>query len=92
MKLSPQKGKQMTTRNERITTQPVAGEIKTYAAAVKAQPPRMQIQPTNDTNKNGARSTLHDMDMTINQQLQLILAKLDKQEKCTQHCVIDLTD
>jgi hypothetical protein len=69
------------TRNERITTQPAAGEIETYAAAVKAQPPRMQIQPTNDTNKNVARSTLHDTDMTINQQLQLILAKLDNQEK-----------
>jgi PAX-interacting protein 1 len=81
-KLSPQKGKQVTaTRNERITTKPAAGEIKTYAAAVRAQPPRMQIQPTKDTNKNGLRSTLQDTDMTINQQLQLILAKLDNQEK-----------
>ena len=69
------------TRNEKITTQPAAGEIKTYAAAVKTQPPRTQIQPTNDTNKNGARSTLRDTDMTINQQLQLILVKLHNQEK-----------
>jgi hypothetical protein len=74
--------KQVTaTRNERITTQPAAGGIKTCAAGVKAQPPRIQIQPTNDTNKSGARSTLHDTDMTINQQLQQILAKLGNQEK-----------
>jgi hypothetical protein len=32
-------------------------------------------------NKDDDESTLHTTDMTINQQLQLILEKLDKQEK-----------
>jgi len=65
-KLSHSKDKQASaTRNERITTHLATEEMKTYAAAVKAQPPRMQIQPTNDTSKNGAKPTLHNTDMTL---------------------------
>ena len=81
-KLSPSKDKQASaTRNERIATHLATEQMKTYAEVVKAQPPRIQIQPTNDTSKNGAKPTLHNTDMTITQHLQLILAKLDNHEK-----------
>jgi hypothetical protein len=64
-----------------MPTQPAAGETQTYAAVVKAHPPQPQRQPTTNTTRKDAVSTLHTADTTINQQLQLILAKLDKQEK-----------
>ena len=81
-KLSPSKDTQAsTTRNERLTTHLATAETKTYAAAVKAQPPRTQIQPTNDTSTNVAKPPLHTADMTITQHLQLIIAKLDNHEK-----------
>jgi hypothetical protein len=69
------------TRNEEITTQPAIGEAWTCAAVVKAHPPQLQEQPITDITKKDAESTLHTTDMTVTQQLQLVLEKLDKQEK-----------
>ena len=56
-------------------------EAPSYADAVKAHPSPSQGQPTTDTPKKDAVYARHNADTTINQQLQLILAKLDKQER-----------
>jgi hypothetical protein len=53
---------------------------QTSAALVKAHLPQQREQPITDTTKKVTVSTLHTADMTVNQQLQLILEKLDKQE------------
>jgi hypothetical protein len=82
MKLPPQRGKTVAiTRNEQMPTQPAAGEAPSYADVVKAHSPPSQGQPTADTSKKDAMSARHYTDTTINQQLQLILVKLDKQER-----------
>jgi demethoxyubiquinone hydroxylase (CLK1/Coq7/Cat5 family) len=64
-----------------MPTQPAAGEAPSYAADVKAHPSPSQGQPTADITKKDAMSALHNTETTINQQLQLNLAKLDKQER-----------
>jgi hypothetical protein len=52
MKLLPQKGKPVaTTRNEQLTTQTATGGAQTYAAVVKAHPPKPQGQPTTATTR-----------------------------------------
>jgi hypothetical protein len=79
-KLLPPPGKQVPlTRNEHIPILHTAGKIKTYVDAAKAQPPRMQQQSTQATHATGVRPPLSNTDQTIQQQLQLILAKLDQQ-------------
>jgi len=81
-KLLAQTGKSVApTNNEQMSTQPAAGETQTYPALVKAHPPQPQGQPATNTTRKDAVSTLHTADTTINQQLQLILGNLDKQEK-----------
>jgi hypothetical protein len=82
MKLPPQWGKTVAiTRNEQMPTRPTAGKAPSYADVVKAHPSPSQGQPTADTTKKDAASALHNTETTVNQQLQVILAKLDKQEK-----------
>jgi hypothetical protein len=82
MKLPPQRGKTVAiTRNEQMPTQPAVGEARSYADVVKAHRSPPQGQPTADASKKDAVSARHNTDTTINQQLQLILAKLDKQER-----------
>ena len=82
LKLPPQRDNTVViTRNEQIPTQPATREALSYADAVKAHPSPSQGQPTTDTPKKDAAYARHNADTTINQQLQLILAKLDKQER-----------
>lgn len=69
------------TRNETMSTQTITGVAQMYASLVKAHPSRPQEQPITDTTKRDTVSPLLTADMTINQHLQLILAKVDKQEK-----------
>jgi hypothetical protein len=57
----------------------VVGRLR--ANVVKAHPSPSQGQPTADTSKKDAVYARHNTDTTINQQLELILAKLDKQER-----------
>jgi hypothetical protein len=81
MKLLTQQGKTVApTRNEQMPTQSVAAEAPTYADVVKAQPSQSQGKPTTDNTKKDAVSALHNTETTINQQLQFILANLDKKE------------
>jgi hypothetical protein len=82
MKLPPQRGNTVAvTRNQQMPTQSAAGEAPSYSDAVKAHPSPSQGQPTADTSKKDAVSVRQNTGTTINQQLQLILAKLDKQER-----------
>jgi hypothetical protein len=82
MKLPPQRGKTVAiTRNEQMPTQPAVGEAPSYGNVVKAHPSPSQGQPTADTSKKDAVYARHNTDTAINQQLELILAKLDKQER-----------
>jgi hypothetical protein len=68
-------------RNEKMAAQPALGVTQTYAAVVQACPSHQQEQPTTHTTKMDAGPPVDNTEMTITQQLQLILAKLDMQEK-----------
>jgi hypothetical protein len=82
MKLPLQRGKTVAiTRNQKMPTQPAAGEAPSYTDAVKPHPSPSQGQPTANTSNKDAVSARHNTGTTINHQLQLILAKLDKQER-----------
>jgi hypothetical protein len=81
-KFLSQKGQPVAlTGNETLSTQLWTGVAQMYASLVKAHTPQPQEQPITDTTKKDTVSPLHTADMTINQHLQLILTKLDKQEK-----------
>ena len=64
-----------------MAAQPALGETQACAAVVTAHPPHLQEQPTTHTTKMDAGPPSDNTEMTITQQLQLILAKLDMQEK-----------
>ena len=70
-----------TTRNEKLTTKPTTSNAQTYADTVKAHLSQPQERPNTSKTKKGKTFPLKDNEMTINQQLQLILEKLDKQGK-----------
>jgi hypothetical protein len=68
------------TSNEQIPTEPKAGKAPSYAAMVKTHLSTSQGQHTADTTKKDVVSALHNTDTTI-KQVQLFLAKLDKQDR-----------
>jgi hypothetical protein len=79
MKLLPQTGKSVTpASNEQMPTQPAAGETDVCCPSEGSSPQMQGQNPPNKTTKTDALSTLLTADTTINQQLQLIFAKLDK--------------
>jgi hypothetical protein len=80
VKFLPQRVKPVATRTEKMATQPATGEALTYAAVVKAHPPQ---QPNTTISKSDAGPPSNNTEMNINQQLQLILAKLYKEKAHT---------
>jgi hypothetical protein len=71
----------VTARSEKLATKLTKSNAQTYADTVNAHLAQPQERPNTSKTKHEKVFPLKGNEMTINQQLQLILEKLDKQEK-----------